>query len=279
MPLTKAFLVPHSPILIPEIGKSNRPLLRQTIEAYETLKIRLKEAEVETLIIISPHGSAQENYFSANAFPDPSGDLKKFGLLAPQKKFNTDLLLLDKIRQATTPPLQLLSSEFLDYATTIPLKLLTDDKPLKIISLQIAENLDISAHLDFGRQLGAVLQAQSKKIAVVASGDLSARLKKNSPSGYSPKGTKFDSKIITALDAGDKAAEQLIAIGPKLADAAGQCGLKPLAVLIGTLAGCVFEADILSYQTELGIGYLSADLPIKAYEEPGTVVTGGDSQK
>lgn len=279
MSLTNAFLVPHSPILIPEIGKSNQPLLRSTLEAYATLSARLKEMGAETLIIISPHGLGQEKYFSANAFPTPQGDLSQFGLLAAQKKFNTDLLLLDKIRQTITTPLQLLSSKTLDYATAITLKLLTDERPVKIISLQVASNLSVSDHLNFGRELGMILRSQSKKIALIASGDLSARLKKNSPSGYSPKGAKFDSKIITALDAGDKAAEQLIAIDSKLAEAAGQCGLKPLAILIGALDGCVFEADILSYQTELGIGYLSADLPIKAYEEPGAVVTGGHSQE
>jgi aromatic ring-opening dioxygenase LigB subunit len=279
MPLTSAFLVPHSPILIPEIGKNNLSLLRPTTEAFKTLSARLKELGAETLIIISWRGLGQENYFSANAFPEPSGDLSQFGLLAPQKKFTTDLILLDKIRQALKPRLQLLSSETLDYTAGIPLKLLAENLPVKIISLQIASNLSVLDHINFGRDLGEVLQAQSKKIALIASGDLSQRLKKSSPSGYSPKGAKFDNKIITALNAGAEAADQLTAIDPQLAAAAGECGLKPLAVLIGALSGCVFETDILSYQTELGIGYLSADLPIKAYAEPGTVIAGGNTKQ
>jgi aromatic ring-opening dioxygenase LigB subunit len=276
MSLTNAFLVPHSPILIPEIGKNNQSLLRQTTEAFATLSARLKESGAETLIIISWRGLGQDDYFSANAFPDPSGDLSQFGLLAAQKKFTTDLILLDKIRQALKPRLQLLSSETLDYPTSIPLKLLSDNLPAKIISLQVANNLSVLDHINFGRDLGAILQAESKKIALIAAGELSQRLKKISPSGYSPKGAKFDNKIIAALDAGTEAANQLLAIDPQLAATAGECALKPLAVLIGALNGCIFESDILSYQTELGIGYLSVDLPIKSYVEPGTIITSRD---
>lgn len=117
----------------------------------------------ETLIIIS-HGLGQEKYFSANAFPTPQGDLSQFGLLAAQKKFNTDLLLLDKIRQTITTPFQLLSSKTLDYATAITLKLLTDERPVKILVF-VASNLSVSDHLNFGRELGMILRSQSANIS------------------------------------------------------------------------------------------------------------------
>ena len=96
-----------------------------------------------------------------------------------------------------------------------------------------------------------------KKIAVISSSDLSHRLKKKSPGGYSPKGAKFDNKLIEYLADPKTAAANILKMDSKLIEAAGECGLKPIVVLLGILDGLENEAKILAYQTDFGVGYLS----------------------
>lgn len=268
MPLVSASILPHSPILIPEIGKANHSLLTQTDEAYAKIAEKLKQIQPDTIVIISPHGLVQEEYFTANAFPDPVEDLSSFGYLGQQQKFISDLALLDQIRQTSSSKLQTLSHNLLDYSTTIPLKLLAGENiKARILSLHTAKNLNLGEHLEFGKQLGEVFKNTPKKIALIASANLSHRLKKISPAGYSPKGAKFDNKVIEILNDDKEVAERLLKIDAHLIKEASECGLKPITVILGALQGCLFETNILNYQADLGIGYLSADLEIKHYDQ------------
>ncbi len=268
MPLVSVSILPHSPILIPEIGKANHALLHQTSEAYIKIAEKLKDLAPDTIIIVSPHGLVQDDYFTVNAFPDPVSDLSSFGFLGQQKKFISDLALLEEIREGLDLPIQALSQDKADYGTAIPLKLLAEENiNARILSLYSAKNLSLAEHLEFGRQLGLVLKQSPKKIALIASANLSHRLKKISPAGYSPKGAKFDSKVIEILNDDTEVAERLLAIDGRLVSEASECGLKPIMMALGTLQGCHFETNILSYQADLGIGYLSADLEIKSYDQ------------
>jgi aromatic ring-opening dioxygenase LigB subunit len=45
----------------------------------------------------------------------------------------------------------------------------------------------------------------------------------------------------------------------KLIEAAGECGLKSILILLGILKDLTWEPQILAYQTDFGIGYLSLD--------------------
>ena len=55
--------------------------------------------------------------------------------------------------------------------------------------------LSIQDHFEFGKLLKKEIINCRKKIAVISSGDLSHRLTRNAPAGYSSKGKKFDKKI------------------------------------------------------------------------------------
>ena len=70
MALTTIALLPHSPLLIPEIGRTNFSFLAKTSAAYDEIAEELKAKEINTIIIISPHGSAQTNSFIINVAPE-----------------------------------------------------------------------------------------------------------------------------------------------------------------------------------------------------------------
>ena len=48
----------------------------------------------------------------------------------------------------------------------------------------------------------------------------------------------------------------------KLIKDAGECGLKPIVILLGILEEIDNKSRILSYQTDFGIGYLSLEFEL-----------------
>lgn len=262
MALSLAALLPHSPLLIPEIGKANCAFLDKTTAAYELIGKNLTEASIDTLVVISPHGAGSTNSFGLNVAPDMSPDFRDFGFLSNQSPTNGDAILADQIKNALRPdfPIELDSQANLEHGSGLPLYLLKKYIPdAKVLIINTTKNREPDEQASFGTRLSGVIAQRNKKIAVIASGDLSHRLKKKSPGGYSPKGAKFDNRIIELISQGPAGARAILEIDKKLATEAGECGLRPLAMLLGILNSSDWQPEILAYQTDFGIGYLSVD--------------------
>jgi len=263
MPLLNAAIVSHSPILIPEIGKINHQVLRKTVDAYQEIASELQGNDIETIIIITPHGQVQANYFTINAAPELAIDLSEFGYLGATRKFFSDLDFIHELKDISGDKIQLASDPKLDYGSSVPLHLLTSNlSDVKIVSLSYASELNLEDHFGLGNLIKQVIAKSAKRIAVIASGDLSHRLKKTSPSGYSPKGAKFDSKLIEILNNPIDTKENILKMDAKLINDAGECGLKSIVTLLGVIGDRQYEPNILAYQTDLGIGYLTMDFKL-----------------
>ncbi|MFA6194536.1 MAG: class III extradiol dioxygenase subunit B-like domain-containing protein [Patescibacteria group bacterium] len=265
MALTTVALLPHSPLLIPEIGRANYSFLAKTAAAYEEIKALLKANPVDTVIVISPHSAPQADSFVLNVAPEMEINLKDFGFIPPKTILTGDAFLADQITNALRPEfsLQLVSETVLDHGSAIPLYLLKEAcGQAKIIVISPNESLSLGDQWRFGERLRTVLMANEKNIALIASGDLSHRLKKKSPGGYSPKGAKFDNKLIEYLSDPASASENILKMDAKLINDAGECGLRPLLILLGVLNGSKWQSEVLSYQTDFGIGYLAMNFKL-----------------
>ena len=266
MPLIKVCLLPHSPLLIPEIGKTNHNFLDKTLIAYKKIKEDLSTLKIETVIVISPHNQIGDDFFVINSAPEMELSFPDFGFI-PQKNFlKGDILLSDIIKNQLKNdlPLRSISENKLDYGSAIPLYLLkTPETSFKILTISPAEKLELKEHFAGGEKLAQIIEASNKRIALIISGDLSHRLKRKSPGGYSPKGAKFDNKLIEYLSEPETAKENILNMDKKLISEASECGLKPIVMAIGILNKLTWESHILAYQTDFGIGYLSLEFILK----------------
>lgn len=266
MPLKAAYLLPHSPLLIPEIGKANYSFFTKTNEAFTNAAEKIKSTETEILIIISPHASIDHSFFQINVAPEMEINLQDFGFIPPKTSFTGAAVLADKIQQELKDdfPIHLSSESIIDYGSAIPAYLLKKQgvNP-RIMIISIANDLSKENQLNFGRALGKIIQENEKNITIIASGDLSHRLQKKSPGGYSPKAAKFDNKIIEILSGEKSASEEIVKIDNKLTESAGECALAPITGLLGALESKEFTTEILAYQTEFGVGYLSVEFKLK----------------
>lgn len=256
MSLVFSALVPHSPILIPVIGKENLNRLKKTKQAYEQLALDLAMSGADTIIAISPHGPNLDNTFLMNLNPQFIASFQDFGDLSIKTSWPGNIGLTHRIREKleTSAPLKLMSEEKLDYSLAVPLYLLTEKLPnVKIIPLYYS-SLDLPKHFEFGKLLGQEIIANHDQIAVLASGDLSHCLTKNAPGGYRPKSKKFDKKIIDYLQ--NNKVEEIFKINQAEIDEAQECGLRSIVILLGILEGVKNEPILYSYEAPFGIGYL-----------------------
>ena len=252
-------ILPHSPILIPSIGKDKCHALDSTRLAYRYVEERLYALGIETLVIISPHASCYPNAFSANMAETYTGTLKMFGDHQTNVRVPSNILLLDRIqsvlRERSDIPFTLTSNEELDYGITIPLLLLTEHlRDIDIVPLA-PTLLDAQSHVEFGRALKEILHESSKRIAYIASADLSHKLNERSPAGTSVEGPAFDATIRSKIKTMNLNA--LLALDPEAVEEAGQCGYRPIMTLLGIFESMNVTPVELCYEAPFGVGYLT----------------------
>lgn len=257
MSLVYSAIVPHPPIIIPNIGKENANKLENTIKSYEKIRKELIKNDVDTIFIISPHGSVQSKSFTLNLSPEFYCDFKNFGDLETKETWIGNIGLAHRIKEhlETRAPLQMTTEHELDHGSAIPLMLLTKGlNKIKIIPLYYS-GLSNEAHFQFGQLLNRELNYNKDRIAVIASGDLSHRITKDAPAGYSPKGKKFDKKLIELLS--KNKTDEILKMDHELISDAGECGLKSILILLGILDSIKHVPKLLSYEYPFGVGYLT----------------------
>jgi aromatic ring-opening dioxygenase LigB subunit len=262
--LTFAAITPHPPILIPSIGRENTKRIKKTAEAMEELEKKLIAAKPDTIIIISPHGALLPDAFSINLNPEYTSNLEEFGDFSTKVKFKTNTALAFRIKELTEDkniPLTMTSDGFLDHGAVVPLYFLAEKLP-KVSILPIGYSLlDFKTHFNFGDLLKEIILNEDKKIAVIASGDLSHRLTKDAPAGYSPRGKEFDEKLTELIT--NKNTAGILKMDTDLVEKAGECGLRSILILLGLLERINYTPEILSYEGPFGVGYLVANFKLE----------------
>jgi aromatic ring-opening dioxygenase LigB subunit len=57
MPLLATFIVPHPPIILPEIGRGEQQKIQKTIQGYQIIAHKIAELKPDTIIITTPHST------------------------------------------------------------------------------------------------------------------------------------------------------------------------------------------------------------------------------
>lgn len=260
MSLVFAGIAPHPPILLPSIGKENVAKVHATKAALEQMEKDLYVSKPDVIMVISPHGQFYPDVFSANAHPQPRVDLKEFGDLATTNVYNTDNVMLSQITESAKilhVPFVMTAEEKMDHGTAVPLLCLTGHLPkIKIISVNVSQK-DLPAHFDFGYFLKEEVMKSGNRVAVIASADLSHRLTKDAPAGFSTSGQKFDDAVISYLQTCDN--DALIKLDPDFCEEVATCGLRPIVTLLGVTKNINCNFKVLSYEGPFGVGYLTAE--------------------
>lgn len=266
MSLNFAAISPHPPILIPEIGENNDiEKISQTTQAMKKLAHYFLIAEIDTLIIISPHMLTYPDRFNISGMKKLFGSFASFGAPDVILEYANDLELARKIDQkAQNDNINTLlynnSGEFfeLDHGLMVPLYFLNQKQESSFKVVPIAySNLDRASHFSFGQTLGEIAKTYPGRIGIIASGDLSHRLIQGSPNGFSKSGQEFDQEILKDLK--ENNSQNILYYDEEMLKEAGECGYRSILTLLGGLDKTDAKPEILSYEGPFGVGYLVAN--------------------
>lgn len=262
---TVCALMPHPPIMIPEVGKGAERAMAATIAAVERVAETIRDANPQTIVLITPHGPVFPDSICISVHPRLRGHLAQFGVPEVVLGFETDHHLVRHIvKQSNRLGVNLLEltdevanqyrvSLELDHGALVPLYFLHKAGfKGQLVHLSVGM-LSYEEMYTFGKAVQAALGAAGSKAAVIASGDLSHRLLPDAPGGYSPQGKVFDEAVVAAFK--ELNVKALLQLDRDLIAEAGECGLRPVFFLLGVAGGMAATAELLSYEGPFGVGY------------------------
>ena len=265
-------IVPHPPIIVPEVGEGREVEVGATIKAMGELADHLADYKPETIFIISPHGQGHHDAMGVLTANSVKGNLRNFGAWSVEMQFQNDLRAVAALQEeakALGIPLRPIGERRydLDQGVLVPMYFLADAvEGVPLVPLTFSW-LPMTTHFAFGQAIRRAAEKLERRVALIASGDLSHRLTPSAPAGYDPLGQVFDRQLVEAVKAHD--VQRILTFEEDLVDRAGECGLRSIVILLGALDGLKATPHVLSYEGPFGVGYMVAYYEIQGVERLG----------
>ncbi|WP_069650771.1 AmmeMemoRadiSam system protein A [Caloranaerobacter ferrireducens] len=260
-----AYVLPHPPIIIPEIGKGQESKAAKTIRSMKQIASDISKKKPDTIIIVTPHGPLFTDAISILYEDKLVGDFRKFGSEEIYFEIVNNKRIVDNIIEKASYKdivCAKIDKEFasdydvdykLDHGALVPLYFIKKEySDFNLVHITYGLLLPIELY-KFGMVLKQVIEESKENIVFIASGDLSHKLTKDAPSGYNARGKDFDEMIVKLLEAGDR--EGLMKIDFNFAEIAGECGLRSIMIMCGLLDGYKTISEVISYEYPFGVGY------------------------
>lgn len=259
MAIAGAFVVPHPPLIFPEIGHGEQFRIQKTIDAYREVAGRIALMQPETIVIISPHTTMYRDYFHISPGFSASGDFARYG--AGELKFHVEYdsyFAYEIERQASEcgilAGMDGEREKELDHGTMIPLRFIQEayHKPFKIVRIGLS-GLPLQEHFKLGKCIRSAAEKMEKRVVIVASGDLSHRLLDSGPYEFAKEGPEYDKRITEILAKGEL--NKALDFSEEFCEKAGECGHRSIVMMAGCMEDIPLCAQLLSYEGPFGVGY------------------------
>ena len=258
MSIIAAYMVPHPPLIVPEVGRGGEKQIEKTSAAYAKAAREIAALKPDTIVISSPHATIYGNYFHISPGKSAEGNLKQFH--APQVRFkeeyDTELVkAMEGIAQESGFPAgtQGQRNPELDHGTMVPLYFIRQFyADYKLVRIGLS-GLPLEDHYHLGQIIRQAAEETGCRVVYVASGDLSHKLQEYGPYGYAPEGPQYDDRIMDVC--GRAAFGELFDFSEGFCDRAAECGHRSFVMMAGALDGQAVEAEKLSHEDVTGVGY------------------------
>ena len=258
MGIVAGFMVPHPPMIVPDIGRGSETQVADTSAAYERVADEIAALAPETIIITSPHSIMYADYFHISPGRSASGSFA--GFRAPgvrfSEEYDTELVReLCRLADKEDFPAGTLGErdKELDHGTMVPLWFIRNKyKGGKIVRIGLS-GLPLIDHYRLGMIIREAAENTGRRVVFVASGDLSHKLQDYGPYGYVPEGPEYDERIMDVM--GRAAFGELLDFDTTFCDKAAECGHRSFVIMGGAFDGTAVKAERLVHQDVTGVGY------------------------
>ncbi len=259
--IARAVMVPHPPLIVPEIGRGQEQQVAETAHAFRKAASFIVDARPETVVILSPHTTLYQDYFHLSPGAGATGNFAQFGARKTAFEVAYDQELVQAVAAAARQDGFPAGTDgerapSLDHATMVPLYFLREAAggtlPFRVVRVGLS-GLSHAMHYRMGQRIAQAVHALGRRACVVASGDLSHYLKRSGPYGFRPEGPVYDQQVMDIM--ARAAFDELLALDESACEQAGECGQRSFVIMAGCLDGRAVTAQRLSYQDVTGVGY------------------------
>lgn len=258
MPIVAAYMVPHPPMIVPQVGRGSEKQITKTIRAYEAVAAGIAGIRPETIIVTSPHAVLYADYFHISPGEDATGDFGSFR--APEvrfaEKYDTELVkAICALAKEKDFPAGTLGERDrrLDHGTMVPLYFIEQQYTgFRLVRVGLS-GLSHAEHYEFGQIIRQAVEQTGRKAVLIASGDLSHKLQEYGPYGFAKEGPEYDRRIMDA--AGRAAFGEMLTFEESFLDKAAECGHRSFLIMAGALDGMNVEAKVYTHEDVTGVGY------------------------
>ncbi len=253
-----AYMVPHPPLIVPEIGRGEEKKIRNTIDAYDEVAGRIGRLKPDTIVLISPHQTMYADYFHISPGAAAAGDFGPFGAgqVRLEAAYDTEFVSLlcqyafgEKLSAGTAGE----KDRRLDHGTMVPLYFVNRYwTGYRLVRIGLS-GLPLTEHYRLGQYIQSAADALERKTVLIGSGDLSHRLKADGPYGYQKEGPEYDRRIMDVMERG--AFGELLEFSEDFCEKAAECGHRSFVIMAGALDGQKIKSERLSYEGPFGVGY------------------------
>ncbi len=258
MPVAGAIMVPHPPIILPEVGRGEEKKIAASDGAFRKAAAFAASLRPDTIVLSSPHAVMYADYFHISPGEGARGDMASFR--APKLRFQVDYdaaftAALSALAEREGFPAGTLGERKpeLDHGTMIPLYYIdqyyTDYKLVRVG----LSGLPLADHYRLGQMIAQTAEELRRRVLFVGSGDLSHKLLAEGPYGFAPEGPAYDERVMDVM--GRAAFDELLDFDESFCDRAGECGHRSFCMLAGALDGKRLETERLSHEGTFGVGY------------------------
>ena len=270
MAIIAGIMVPHPPLIIPDVGRGQQVRIKDTVEAYHQAARLAAASKPDTIVVLSPHAVMYADYFHISPGTGAKGDFGQF--LAPQEavevEYDTEFVneLCDLADDIDFP----MGKEGerdreLDHGTMVPLYFINQyyhDYRLVRIG---GSGLPFTDYYRAGQLIAQAVKRLGRRTVIIASGDLSHKLKEDGPYGFSVQGPEYDKRIMDVMGMGRFGG--LLDFTEGFCEKAGECGHRSFTMMAGAMDGMAVKPQRLSYEGPFGVGYGICTFEVQGKDE------------
>ena len=256
MPVVGAFMVPHPPLIVAEVGKGSEGQVQATLDSYRAVAEEVARLKPETIVVTSPHSIMYSDYFHISPGSGATGSFARFG--APQVSFSEtydEELVAAICREAEAAEVRAGTEgekdASLDHGTMVPLYFIGQCfADYKLVRIGLS-GMSYKEHYKLGQCIGRAVAKTGRRVVLIASGDLSHKLSESGPYGFAPEGPEYDGRIMDVMGNADFG--KLLEFDEDFCDKAAECGHRSFIIMAGALDGIAVEAHRYSHEGTTGV--------------------------
>lgn len=263
MPLVFAAIMPHGGEIISELA-DDASLMADTRSGMLSVGSAFSSADIDTVIVVTPHGLIYEGSISVSCSTYASGMLD--GPRGDQVggKYTIDQEVANSLLQHPTLPMLGLTSESeavhfpLDWGALIPLLFTADaaNKTPQVVILAEDRSLPRGLLVEAGQAIAEVAESSDKRIALIASCDLGHAHDPYGPYGYHEASSTHDARFLAVVE--DYALEQLLDWEESFLEDAKVDAYWQALMLFGALTVVPMKVCVHTYEVPTYFGMLTA---------------------